>query len=186
LVMVKEHGNDDLYNVILERISTLLDHNLPTANPVSPKNLHEKPIASQLSIEVKMRVQRWWQWPMAWVGMIFKSILNYTFIERNLSVGKFSGHKYRSQIVRHADYQKFDDTLRMVLDCSPSQSQNICCYLEGLYSQGQIVYGVHISDSALMTCLMNDMQEGKHLHFVDGAEGGYAMAAVQLKGQLKK
>jgi hypothetical protein len=27
--------------------------------------------------------------------------------------------------------------------------------------------------------------DGNHLHFVDGAEGGYALAAKQLKAQLQ-
>jgi hypothetical protein len=45
------------------------------------------------------------------------------------------------------------------------------------------VYGVHVSRHALMTCLVFD-RFGKQVHFVDGANGGYALAAKQLKQQL--
>ena len=46
-----------------------------------------------------------------------------------------------------------------------------------------LFYGIQISDSALMTCMVFDRKD-RHLHFVDGASGGYALAAKQMKGQL--
>jgi Protein of unknown function (DUF3095) len=35
-----------------------------------------------------------------------------------------------------------------------------------------------------MTCIVQSYN-GNHLHFVDGSDGGYALAAHQLKQQLK-
>lgn len=35
-----------------------------------------------------------------------------------------------------------------------------------------------------MTCLLEDTTEGKHIHFIDGENSGYALAAKQLKIQL--
>ena len=46
-----------------------------------------------------------------------------------------------------------------------------------------LFYGIQISDSGLMTCMVFDRKD-RHLHFVDGASGGYALAAKQMKGQL--
>ena len=34
-----------------------------------------------------------------------------------------------------------------------------------------------------MTCLIDD-RASSHLHFVDGADGGYALAAAEMKAQL--
>jgi len=42
---------------------------------------------------------------------------------------------------------------------------------------------VHVADAALMTCLVFDLEESRHLHFIDGGDGGLAMAARQLKAQ---
>jgi hypothetical protein len=36
-----------------------------------------------------------------------------------------------------------------------------------------------------MTCLVFN-RHGGHVHFVDGAQGGYAMAAAQMKAQQKE
>jgi Protein of unknown function (DUF3095) len=37
----------------------------------------------------------------------------------------------------------------------------------------------------MMTCLVFSLQESRHVHFIDGADGGFALAALQLKAQLQ-
>jgi hypothetical protein len=36
-----------------------------------------------------------------------------------------------------------------------------------------------------MTCLVFSLEQSRHMHFIDGADGGYALAALQLKAQLQ-
>ena len=84
----------------------------------------------------------------------------------------------------HADYRKFDDSLRMVIDISVEQNEALRKYLDSLYKEGLIFYGLHQSDDSLMTCYVDDIQEGNHIHFIDGANGGYAMAAKEMKAQI--
>ncbi|MDE2617909.1 MAG: DUF3095 family protein, partial [Burkholderiales bacterium] len=52
---------------------------------------------------------------------------------------------------------------------------------QALQDAGQVDYGLHSSDHALMTCFVRSMTQ--HVHFVDGGDGGYAMAARQLKAR---
>jgi hypothetical protein len=58
-------------------------------------------------------------------------------------------------------------------------------YLKDKHAQGKLCYGLHITNRALMTCLVFERM-GSQVHFVDAADGGYAMAAVGLKKQLKE
>jgi len=57
-------------------------------------------------------------------------------------------------------------------------------FLEGLRQQGEIYFGVRVSDASLMTCYVRSTEPGEHIHFVDGGDGGYAMAAKEMKAQM--
>ena len=37
-----------------------------------------------------------------------------------------------------------------------------------------------------MTCLLFSLEDSEHVHFIDGSDGGFAMAAVGLKEQLRE
>ena len=90
----------------------------------------------------------------------------------------------KKTIIADSDYQKFDDILRMLISGNSGQREKLICYLETQYKAGKLMYGFHVSDRALMTCLVYEAQ-GRHIAFIDGADGGYALAAKMLKGKLK-
>ena len=112
----------------------------------------------------------------------FRSFLRIIF-KFGLRIGEMDGEEYLSTLTKNSDFQKFDDTLRMTIDSDPEQRKKLVEYLESQMKAGALFYGIQISDSALMTCMVFDRKD-RHLHFVDGASGGYALAAKQMKGQL--
>jgi hypothetical protein len=71
-----------------------------------------------------------------------------------------------------------------VMDGSEAQFERLQAHLEAQYRKGALVFGTHKSREALVTCIVQSYN-GNHLHFVDGSDGGYALAARQLKQQLK-
>ena len=85
-------------------------------------------------------------------------------------------------MMAHSDFRKYDEQLRMVIDCEPSMRDRIKNYLER--EKSSLYFGIHESDSALMTCFVESLEDGHHIHFIDGSDGGYAMAAKQLKSQM--
>jgi hypothetical protein len=82
-----------------------------------------------------------------------------------------------------SDFRKFDGALKMVISGTTSNRNELMNYLESAYQQGRLFYGLHVSNRALLTCVMH-IDSGCEVHFVDGADGGYTMAAKQLKAQL--
>lgn len=100
-----------------------------------------------------------------------------------LRAGGVNWGEYKDHVVANTDYRKFDDVLRMVLDSTTAQRQRLEEKLSARLLRHELVYGIHVAEHALMTCLI--FERGiAHAHFVDGADGGYAIAAQQMKEQL--
>jgi hypothetical protein len=95
--------------------------------------------------------------------------------------GGFDGRAYRASLPAHSDYRKYADSLRMVIDCTPEAAAAIRALLEAERATGAIRFGTHITDAALMTCFVRSYEDAGHIHFIDGANGGYALAAAEMK-----
>lgn len=90
--------------------------------------------------------------------------------------------RYKPDAVANTDFRKLDGCLRLVLAGKPAQRARLTKALEARRAAGELAYGVHVSDAAIMTCLVTQRQH-EHVHFVDAAGGGYAAAAKQMKSQ---
>ena len=53
--------------------------------------------------------------------------------------------------------------------------------LEDAQARGKIRYGLHAQKEAMMTCFVPSAMSDDHVHFVDGASGGYAQAAAVMR-----
>lgn len=113
----------------------------------------------------------------------FMNTMGSFLMKRGWSLGGFDGRRYAASTVSRTDFRKFDDALRMVIDLDDEQRHELESLLERLRAEGRLAYGLHASNDALMTCIVDD-HDTRHLHFIDGANGGYALAAKDLKRQL--
>jgi hypothetical protein len=119
-----------------------------------------------------------------------RSARKQTFVGRlltasGLAAGGFDGKLYKRDLVKNCDYRKFDDTLRMVVDLNVAEIYRLESRLSAEHRAGRLAYGLHRSNAALITCLVRSYS-GSHVHFVDGSDGGYALAAQELKAQLEE
>jgi hypothetical protein len=113
-----------------------------------------------------------------------RTFLYFLIMHFNLRVGRFIPRKYLSEVAANSDFRKFDDALRMIVDCSPGMAQKIEDTLSAAARDGHIRYGCHREDAAIMTCFAPSPSQPTHVHFIDGAQGGYALAASALKQRL--
>jgi hypothetical protein len=133
------------------------------------------------AVATRGRMPRW----LYSLGIGAQSWLQALAERFDLKIGAYDAPAYRAEVRRNSDHRKIADTLHMVLDCTAAESAAIEARLADLHAQRRIAYGTHRADRALMTCLVFSLAQGRHVHFIDGADGGYALAALQLKAQLQ-
>jgi hypothetical protein len=172
IVKPKQDGESTwVRNELVAQILNALGGNLISANPVSQGQLKWRLVSQTLSTEIKLRQQK----AFDFIGVFLKATM----------AGGFIAEKYKSEIAGQSDFKKFDDKLRMVIDCTEVQAKKILELLDTAKSEGRIFYGVHKSRKAVVTCITYSAGGGDHVHYVDGDGCGYTNAAVQLKAQLK-
>lgn len=98
-----------------------------------------------------------------------------------MPVGRFRPARYRREIAENTDFRKFDDGLILTVDCSPAVRDALVDLLDAAENAGTVRYGLHAQQEAQMTCIVPSALSSDHMHFVDGAGGGYAAAAQQLR-----
>jgi hypothetical protein len=87
---------------------------------------------------------------------------------------------YKAALVKNSDVRKFVDIYRQILAGTAAQRAVLNTWLEERYARGELIYGLHVTDRAHMTCLVFNYA-GRHLHFIDGADGGLFLAARAFK-----
>ena len=117
------------------------------------------------------------------VSVVLNAAFAWLVFKLGIRLGRFDPKRYRREMALNTDFRKFDDALMMTLDCSPDTITKLEYLLEVAAAEGVVRFGLHLQDSALMTCIAPSVVASDHMHFVDGADGGYASAARQLKAR---
>ncbi|MBA1347148.1 DUF3095 domain-containing protein [Rhizobium sp. WYCCWR 11146] len=100
-----------------------------------------------------------------------------------IPLGSFDARRYKRDVADNSDFRKFDDGLKMTIDVDAEHLKRIETLLQQAQAKGVARYGLHRQSSALMTCFVPTPIARDHIHFIDGAAGGYAVAASQITGK---
>jgi hypothetical protein len=123
------------------------------------------------------------KWLRTSLRILMEVWLTFIFDRLNRPAGGFDPKLYKSDVSRNSDFRKFDDGLKMTIDVGGDVLKKIESRLERAAQAGICRYGLHRQNSALMTCIVPSPMTRDHMHFIDGAAGGYAMAASNLKAR---
>jgi hypothetical protein len=179
--------NPDSHRQIYRQVITQIEQiygSDPEYCPVTANSL-KLAFGQCLEVETKAKSARRTQWgKFVYRCKIFlENLLGWVLIHCKIKDAEVDWGHYRAIVTAAVDYKKFDDILRMIIAGDAQQRQQLVDYLEVQYQQRQLVYGYHVSNRALMTCLVFE-RSGRQVHFVDGADGGYTLAAKNLKQRL--
>ncbi len=172
-----------LLNDVVRQISDILGHRLQESAPASVHSMKFRWPPRGLEPEARATAggQRFLR---RYFAVLASSLIQFWCERFDRQVGPYNAPVYRGELRSNTDFRKYDGILRMVLDVSESQAELIEQHLEREHDAGRLVYGVHVADTALMTCLVFSLEQSKHVHFIDGSDGGFASAAQEFKSRL--
>ncbi|WP_377831046.1 DUF3095 domain-containing protein (plasmid) [Bradyrhizobium lupini] len=181
LIVVPREDPTSFMELIQELLRTLCSdqpslHPLPAEGP-----LHEwTDDHLDHAIRKGSRKMPFASWAAKWLRAV-SSRVGTVLGFRGFHVGRFRETKFRQELMENTDYRKFDDGLRMTVDCSSELAGVVDACLEEAQRRGSCFFGTHRQQAANLTCFVPSPTRANHVHFVDGASGGYAFAAANLK-----
>ncbi|MES2196197.1 MAG: DUF3095 domain-containing protein [Pseudomonadota bacterium] len=178
LVVPARAADASAFRRVIEDIIALIERSPDAGRPVPPggppltwpPSGNEYEVSTMRGSLLKRR---------AWV--LANTLFVYVIMRLGISVGGFVPKTYVQQVVENSDFRKYDDGLRMILDCTPELESALTKVLTAAAAAGIVRYGLHRQDAAMMTCFTPSVLRSDHVHFIDGARGGYASAATALK-----
>lgn len=181
-LMIAAVGADHqrIFSETLAHLDAILAGDARTANPIHNQNMRYRGVAENVRDEWRYATRRF---APRFIQRLFELVVAVCIFKWHVPPVMFSPATYASSLAAHCDFRKFDETLRMVIDVTPAQLTAIRALLQASFARGEIRFGLHESDSALMTCFVLGLNDGEHIHFVDGGDGGYALAAQQMKAR---
>jgi len=115
---------------------------------------------------------------------LFESVVSYILFAFNIPIPVLgSPAHYDKVLIRQSDWIKMDGCLRLVIDVNPEEKSSLLAVLERIQQEQKIAFGYYSSDAAVMVCHYQSGVDDRHIHFIDGAQGGLTRAAKMLKRQ---
>jgi len=180
VLVVPARGTDPLaFRKVIEDVIHLVERSPDAGRPVPPQGPPLKWPPQGLDYEA--RAKRGGSLLKRRVGVLAYTLFAYLIVRFDIKVGGFVPKIYTRQVVENSDFRKYDDGLRMILDCTPELERDLSERLTSAAKSGIVRYGLHRQDAAMMTCFTPSALRSDHVHFIDGARGGYASAATALK-----
>jgi hypothetical protein len=178
LLIRPREGNENIYKDILNEFDSIFPEGLEKVNPATYDRNTYKSIWESIQNEFRLRSSKF---SFKFLLQALALIPSYFFFNLRIPFPKLMN--YIRSTASHSDFRKYDDMLRMVIDCSDEEVIRIKLFLDDLYKKGLLFYGAHTSQNSLMTCYVEGLNEGQHIHFLDAENGGYTEAATQMKAQ---
>jgi hypothetical protein len=187
--MIQALGNSDAEKLqIYDECFRLIDSVYGSENESHP--LHENGLSMTtklrfLKVEwrLKTHASTWKMKLQLITKMIFTFIAGSYLTKFKKKTKSTDWGRYKPDLIKHADYRKFGDSLRFIATGTVQQRMELVSFLEEKFREKKLVYGVQPSFATMITCFVRDHNRN-HIHFVDGIDGGYAKASQELKHRL--
>ena len=178
-----EATNQSMQTGVYRDVLTKMDEiygSLESRSPLSVNRLKLLLNLKKMDNEMKVKFGRWRT--LYYFRMLFENLLGQLFFGLNLKLGGIRGRHYLSQLIANADTLTIDGRINTIISGKTEKRKQLIDYLKSQEEKGMLIFGHHISKESIMTCYIENMN-AKHIHFVDGSDGGYTEAAKELKAK---
>ncbi len=143
--------------------------------PISIGKLKLKATLAKIGLEMRARMGgfRPFYLLINWV----RTLLGYFYFKTKKGIG------YLHNLVDMSDTLVIDGKINTVISGTAQQRELLQVALNKIENDGEILYGLFVSKESVMSCYVRNMND-RHVHFVDGAEGGYTKAAGVIKEKI--
>ena len=183
LSLIIEASSPQQYELVLQHLQQITggrEHYHPIASEQLSFAWSPARLATEINIrtETKSLVSRF----RYYLHLVFMNLIGGWLMSRKIKTDATDWGAYKQDFIANCDFIKFEDGLKMCISCTPVQREAIIEYLSSQEQAGQITFGIHVASAALITCMITAYQS-EHIHFIDGADGGYSLAALNLKNK---
>lgn len=179
-LIVAPRGDDPRFASLVQEIVDLALAAPSTDRPVTLTSLRPGDPARAIELEAAVKRSAAPR-ALALLSAAYYYLGTTVFFALGLRRPGVSAKIYKSDLVANADFRKFDDGLRMTLDCSAEFADKLEARLSA--AEDHAHWGAFRQEAAQVTCFTPSVTERGHVHFVDGAGGGYTMAAKAMKSR---
>lgn len=180
-VIVAPRGDDPRFPALVEDIVRMALGGGGAQRPVTAERLVVGGAAPSIALETHALKASGASELTARIKAAVGYALLTTFRKLNLKAAGFDAAVYAADLAANADFHKFDDGLRMTLDCSLGFADELEAKLTAADDYAN--WGLFRQKAAQITCYSPSVTDRGHVHFVDGADGGYTMAASAMKAR---
>jgi hypothetical protein len=183
LVLPQPRADRIKFTSLITKIMALLG-DADRTRPISSNRLHLAWPPRGLAYETRaLQSEHSYLWQYAKLAAF--TLFAWILFRFDIKLGGFDPRTYRADTERNSDFRKFDDGLKLTVDLDAHRVEAPTNLLESARREGTAFFGLHSQSQALMTCIVPSPLMRDHLHFIDGAGGGYAKAAESLKLQMR-
>lgn len=172
VVCNKEREQAEIFTKILSEIDYIFG-DLNARTPITTAKLKLDNSFKKMRKEMYARLGKSdrWYFVQNWLITYFGSFY-FKFFK--------GGKAYLYRVTQLSDTMVLDGSINTIFSGTERDINKLKLFLDTLEADGDIFYGMHATHASIMSCYIEDREEN-HIHFVDGTEGGYQRATIQLR-----
>lgn len=171
-------GNEVNQALVLKKVIDKLDEiygATETRMPITVSRLKLKGTFKKIGLEMRTKLGA--VRPFYLIKNWFSTLLGSFYFKTK------TGKKYLLNLVRLSDTLVIDGKVNTVISGTSKQRERLITALNEMEEQGDIKFGLFVSKESVMSCYVRNLND-QHIHFIDGADGGYTNAAGMLKKKI--